>query len=1131
MSGTKNAYQNLLNRLDSLRRRSKTLNLARGIVFFLAVAVLTVLCAIAIEALFHMNSTGRYTLLAVLLLANAATLSWFVGRPCHAIVFRRHSPDNISLALKVGQHFSAIRDRLADALQVFQKHAENKEGYSLELADASLDRIYDEAKEHEFTQAASTRPFKSALKISACAVVVCGLVFWIFSQSLSGASNRVFHPSVYFARNAGLVLEIAPGDTQVVKGESLAIVATVRGEFDAEVKLFVKSPDAIAYDRHVLKKTRGQSFSYQLDDITTDKIYYVEAGRQRSADFSISIIERPFVRSLHVKLKYPAYSKLGRQILDENVGDIASLKGTRVELLLQTNKSVSAARLVFDDQASVPMTVSGKEISGKFTVARSGSYHVELTDGEGLNNSDPIEYRISLIEDHFPIVQIPFPGQDVDLSKDMLLPLTIDAQDDFGIARLRLGYRISKQGIDEGDLQFIKVPFTKANSDNLMVNYAWDMSGMGLMPEDVVEYYAEVFDNDTVSGPKRARSLTYRVRFPSIYEMYEEIAAGHEETFEDLAAIVAESESLREMLAEIVQEMKRDPELNWEQKQEVQEAAAAQEKMQEKLQQVEEKLDSMIDRMEQNDLLSMETLQKYRELQSLMQEMLTEELREALEQLQKAMADLDPQEMKKAMEQFSASQEDFLKSMERTLNLLKKLQIEQKLDESLRRAQDLLRRQEELNQNAANSQSQKENSKYAQEQKGIRQDTEDLGEQLEDLMNQMSEFPQMPMDQVESAQNQIREGGLPQQMDQAAQQFQSGQMQSGQETGQQVSQGLQQMVESLQSAKKQMSEEEKQKIMQALRRSSHQLLNLSKQQERLKQKTQGSDRNTPGMNEMAEKQQDMLSGLGRVTAELFELSQNTFFVTPEIGKALGKAMNGMQESLAGLEGRNPGKASGNQASAMAGLNEATAGLRDSMQGLSGASSGIGFEEMMQRMMGLSGQQQGVNQQTSQLGEGGQSGQLSMQQQAAMARLAREQAGVQKSLQQLMKEAGSAGQSDLLGDMAQVGKEMEEVVKELAQRNVSGRTIERQKRILSRLLDAQRSMQDRDYSRRRKAETAKAYTVISPSALSDPRARQGDRIRNELLKAMKEGYSRDYKELIQKYFETLAAEGDAETLNE
>ena len=110
----------------------------------------------------------------------------------------------------------------------------------------------------------------------------------------------------------------------------------------------------------------------------------------------------------------------------------------------------------------------------------------------------------------------------------------------------------------------------------------------------------------------------------------------------------------------------------------------------------------------------------------------------------------------------------------------------------------------------------------------------------------------------------------------------------------------------------------------------------------------------------------------------------------------------------------------------------------------------GFMQGLQR---LTGQQQGINQGTQQLGR------MTQQQAAALARLAGEQGAVRKSLEQLAREAASAGQlSRLLGDLNRIAREMREVQTDLAQGNVNPETLRKQDRILSRLLSSSKELQ-------------------------------------------------------------------------
>lgn len=1125
MKSVEGFYQRISERLDALRIRQKHLNISVGLLQFLTFLVTSAFFLLAAEALLHLSSTTRLVLVSLIIIMLLSMLILLIGRPLYSRFFRSALPNDIEMALRVGHHFRDIRDRLADALQVFLKHQSNDENYSLELADASLSEIYQETEPLDFQAVASKTPLRKMSRLFAGCILVSLLLFAVFNSSMSSAAIRLLNPTVDFNDKLSVRFHVEPGNVEVVKGENLEIQVRLSGKIIPQASLLVRNKESDRFDRFVHSSRSDSTFTFLLENIRQNKIYYAATESQRTSEFRIDITERPLVRSLQLKLIYPNYSKLGTLFLDENVGDVSALRGTKVELTAQLSK-LATAKIVFDGEREQPLKVASQTLQGTFQVTQNGSYHIALEDLQGLKNDAPIEYRISALADQQPAVRITFPGQDVDLNKDLNLPLSIEAEDDFGISKLRLGYTILQQGFEEGETQFLDLPLTVAGSDKVLMNYDWLLTKLNLMPEDVVVYFAEAIDNDLITGPKHARSASYRARFPSIYEMYEEVAQTHDEAIEELGEMYDETKELKDVLDDVVQQMKRDPELNWEDKQNIQETAEAQQDVREKLEQLQEHLDQMVDRMEQNDLVSPETLEKYRELQSLIQEMLTEEMREALAELQKSADQLDPRQMKEALENLQANQEDFLKSMERTLNLLKKMQVEQKLDESLRKAQDLLRRQEELNKEASagdQQQNQKQNEKYAQDQQRIKQDAEDLEKSLEDLSQKMSEFPQMPKEQVDQAKSELSEGDAMQQMQQAVQQFQAGQMGSAQKSGQKASQSMQQMIQSLQMAQNELAQKEKKRIMQALRQTTHDLLDLSKSQESLAESSQHADRNSPELGELAETQQNLLSGLNRVAEKLYNLAQSTFFVTPEMGKAVAKAMQGMQGSTESLEARNPGKSGKSQGDAMSGLNEAAAQARQSMQSLNSASSGIGFQEMMERLMGLSGQQQDVNQQTQGMnGQGGgeQDG-LKMSEQAAMQRLAAQQDAIRKSLRQLMKEAGQ--QSNLLGDMNKVGQDMEEVVKELRKNSVDRRLLERQQKILSRLLDAQRSMNDRDFSRKRKAETAKFYETASPNALSENLGQRNERLENELLKAMKEGYSKDYKELIKKYFEAITAE--------
>jgi hypothetical protein len=191
---------------------------------------------------------------------------------------------------------------------------------------------------------------------------------------------------------------------------------------------------------------------------------------------------------------------------------------------------------------------------------------------------------------------------------------------------------------------------------------------------------------------------------------------------------------------------------------------------------------------------------------------------------------------------------------------------------------------------------------------------------------------------------------------------------------------------------------------------------------------------------------------------------------------------------------------------MESLNKAAMAVQQSLQDMmqSGGQGGGGLMGQLQRM---AGRQQSIN--------------MRMQGLEEAARLAAEQEALRKSLEQLNAEARASGeQQRILGDLERITQEMKEVVEDLEQGEVNPETVRKQERILSRLLDASRSARERDFEKKRKAQTGKQIARPGPAEL-DPSTLEGkSRLREDLMKALEHGYSKDYQDLIRKYFEEL-----------
>jgi len=264
------------------------------------------------------------------------------------------------------------------------------------------------------------------------------------------------------------------------------------------------------------------------------------------------------------------------------------------------------------------------------------------------------------------------------------------------------------------------------------------------------------------------------------------------------------------------------------------------------------------------------------------------------------------------------------------------------------------------------------------------------------------------------------------------------------------------------------------------------------------------------MRQNAQDQVRALEALSAVAQSLSELGQRSFAVTPQMARSINDALRGMQSALRSLDARNAQAASRSQTEAMAALNSSAMAVQDALDAMMKGGSGGGAGGLFQQLQALAGQQQDLNAKTR-----------SMEAAAQAARLAAEQAAIQKSLEQLNREAQRAAEGErLLGDLDKVAQDMNEVVRSLEQEQINPETLERQERILSRMLDASRSLREQDFEKRRKATTGTPVPRPSPPELDPGLHGDRDRLRRDLLRALEQGYSLEYEQLIRKYFEAL-----------
>jgi len=201
MSGVSTSYNEILRRLEAVGTRELRLRVLYGTLATLLIAFAAIFAVTLLEEVFTFGVIGRTILFAAALAVVAAAAAWLLVRPLLA-----RSQDHHALAEKVGSHFPQVRDRLLDAMQVYENKDALTGHYSLPLIDASFSDLYTNAQPLNFTDAVSDMRVRKIRKTVLYAAALILLVFVIPQLGMFDSFYRVINFGTSFAASMPLQL-------------------------------------------------------------------------------------------------------------------------------------------------------------------------------------------------------------------------------------------------------------------------------------------------------------------------------------------------------------------------------------------------------------------------------------------------------------------------------------------------------------------------------------------------------------------------------------------------------------------------------------------------------------------------------------------------------------------------------------------------------------------------------------------------------------------------------------------------------------------------------------------------------------------------------------------------------------
>lgn len=1082
---------------------------------------------VLLEIIFHFSSAVRWGFVT------GSLLLWLIVILAPILIYvvrlKRNNPSDFFL------------------VQHFQRHPQGSgrlfNGYELISNDAPLSQYAVELVEDELKELPASSMFSRQSDLQQfykTTIYAFGFFFLLNLIPAGGnAVARLLMPSVEFGDKAPYQLVWDQSSNEYARNEPIERVI--------QIKTITAPPSTNQGTLYVKEEGRSDVTTYPILFSSDTAIIRLEPrigilqiqvslGTIRSEELEL----KPFQRTRFENVVYSIYppSYTGLLSSTSNGGTVSILKGTRIDFSATLVGTLSHLYTVFGTD-TLGLKEVDKKVSGSFFIKNEGVLSFRIFDNEKRVGQIPPPLVVQLLTDETPIVSLLAPDKDMNIPGSLRFPVIAKAEDDFGIQSLYIVYRFTGNR-PESAWDSMRLPIQNpANLSEqtqrhgaLTTAYSgieWDVSRFDLLPDDVIEFFISAYDENNVTGPNRGVSALRKMNVPSLEQWLQESEEMHSALSGDLQSISRSGEQVAKSLEDLAQKLKRKGELNHEEREKARGALEKQQQLAEQVEKSAKDLRELSQKLDESGAVAQQTLEKLARLQDLMNELASPELKDAMKQLQEALKKMDQNQIRAAMEKLQVNQKDWLEKLDRSLALLEQLRLEKRLDmleKWSKQVSEEARREQIKSDSLTSSNSQKasqELSKLANESKSLE---EQVAQTAEDAKNS----PHFDSDDVSEMQQANQpEKAASEMMKQAAKQMQSQNYDGGKKGTREAAQRAEELAQKVAEWNKQLREKSKQDLANKMQRRIGELLQLSRSQMDLQSQYTPLDVRTPQARSLADRQESLRRGLTQVVDSLASLGRETFFLPRGLQPTLQRAEQSMVQARNSITERMGG-AQYNQEQARAAMNEAVAQLLQSLGELEQSNSSTGYEEMMQALADMARKQAQLNDKTDQMmGEGGMpmpdgspmemsGGSMPGGTQGMLQQMAAEQGALANMMKGL--EQKSDQMRELTGRLQGLSNEMSEAEKQLQDKILTDRTQRLQERILTRLLDAQRSLQKQDYTQKRESKTGQnlggRVTIdYDPSSIEN-------RLRSKLLELSRMGLEPIWQKRIRQYWQYLQA---------
>ncbi|MGV3508222.1 MAG: DUF4175 family protein, partial [Sphingobacteriaceae bacterium] len=498
-----NNYSYLIQKIDEFIRKYYLNKVVRGLIYLLASFLASYLLVTLAEYYGNFSSLIRTLLFYGFLLLNGVILINWIIIPLSAYYNLGKHISHEQASEIIGQHFSHIKDKLLNTLQLKKLSEENN--VQKALIEASIDQKINDLKPIPFSSAISINENRKYLKYAIPPLAIILFISATAPSIFSESTERLLKHDKKFVKKAPFEFVVLNKSLSAVQGDDFELQVKMTGD---EIPQDIYLEDGA--NTFKLEKESIIRFKHNFRNLQNSKTIRLSSGEFSSETYTIEVKRKPTLLSFDVFLQYPSYLGKKNESVN-NSGDLTVPIGTKINWRFKTDNANGVQIKLNDKDVSIKPSAENQ-----FNFAYKAMSNTNFT-AKPLNNdvrvSESAAFTIKVVPDLNPAIKV---NERPDSVNTKMLYFVGQVSDDHGFSSLRFHYKIS-DGQRIAKTQSKVIPFDKtALQSNFF--HVCNVNEIGAAAGQQIEYFFEVLDNDGVNGAKATRSAIKTFKVPTRQE-------------------------------------------------------------------------------------------------------------------------------------------------------------------------------------------------------------------------------------------------------------------------------------------------------------------------------------------------------------------------------------------------------------------------------------------------------------------------------------------------------------------------------------------------------------------------------------------------------------------------------------